>query len=147
MKPQKVEYLIIGRGPGGTPTAMALAAAGKSVLLVEKSPGLGGTCLFEGCIPSKIFRESARRLRELREAGEFGLCLPTHDVTVNWSDVLARKRAILKRRSAVLFYSRKRWNRKPMKTKPSRWLPGHKRSSQASRLTWARFHWRCQRAT
>jgi len=96
---QHVEYLVIGGGPGGTPAAMALAAAGKSVLLVEKGPGLGGTCLFEGCIPSKIFRESARRLREIREASEFGLCLPTQDVAVNWSAVLERKRAILKRRS------------------------------------------------
>jgi dihydrolipoamide dehydrogenase len=93
------DVLVIGGGPGGTPTAMALAQAGKKVLLVEAGAGLGGTCLFEGCIPSKIFRESARRLRELREAGEFGLCLPTQDVTVNWSAVLERKRAILKRRS------------------------------------------------
>jgi dihydrolipoamide dehydrogenase len=98
MKPQQIEYLIIGGGPGGTPAAMALASAGKSVLLVEKGQGLGGTCLFEGCIPSKIFRESARRLRELKQAGDFGLCLPTQDVTVNWSVVLQRKRAILKRR-------------------------------------------------
>ncbi len=59
MKLQNVEYLIIGGGPGGTSTAMALAAAGKSVLLVEKGPGLGGTCLFEDCIPSKIFCEAA----------------------------------------------------------------------------------------
>ena len=93
------DVLVIGGGPGGTPTAMALAQAGKKVLLVEAGAGLGGTCLFEGCIPSKIFRESARRLRELREAGDFGLCLPTLDVTVNWSAVLERKRAILKRRS------------------------------------------------
>jgi len=99
MKVQNVEYLIIGGGPGGTPTAMTLAAAGKSVLLVEKGPGLGGTCLFEGCIPSKIFRETARRLREIREAADFGLCLLTQDVAVNWSAVLERKRAILKRRS------------------------------------------------
>jgi dihydrolipoamide dehydrogenase len=93
------DVLVIGGGPGGTPTAMALAQAGKKVLLVEAGAGLGGTCLFEGCIPSKIFRESARRLRELRESSEFGLCLPTLDVTVNWSAVLERKRAILKRRS------------------------------------------------
>ena len=99
MKSQKVEYLVIGGGPGGTPAAMALATAGKSVLLVEKGQGLGGTCLFEGCIPSKIFRESARRLRELKQAKEFGLCLPTQDVTLNWSAVLQRKRTILKHRS------------------------------------------------
>jgi pyruvate/2-oxoglutarate dehydrogenase complex dihydrolipoamide dehydrogenase (E3) component len=62
MTSQQVEYLVIGGGPGGTPAAMALAAAGKSVLLVEQGPGLGGTCLFEGCIPSKLFREAARHL-------------------------------------------------------------------------------------
>ncbi len=99
MDTQHVEYLIIGGGPGGTPTAMALATAGKSVLLIEKGPGLGGTCLFEGCIPSKIFRESARRLREIKQASDFGLCLPTQDVTVNWSAVLQRKRSILQHRS------------------------------------------------
>ncbi|HED33894.1 MAG TPA: NAD(P)/FAD-dependent oxidoreductase [Gammaproteobacteria bacterium] len=96
---QQVEFLVIGGGPGGTPAAMALAAAGKSVMLVEKGPGPGGTCLFEGCIPSKILRESARRLRELKQAGQFGLCLPTQDVTINWSAILERKRAILKQRS------------------------------------------------
>lgn len=93
------DFLVIGGGPGGTPTAMALASAGKSVLLVEKGSGLGGTCLFEGCIPSKILRESARRLREIREATDFGLCLPTLDVRVDWYAIQQRKRAILKRRS------------------------------------------------
>jgi dihydrolipoamide dehydrogenase len=93
------DVLVIGGGPGGTPTAMALASAGKQVLLVESGDGLGGTCLFEGCIPSKILRESARRLRELREAADFGLCLPTQDVRLDWSAIQERKRAILHRRS------------------------------------------------
>jgi dihydrolipoamide dehydrogenase len=93
------DVLIIGGGPGGTPTAMALASAGKQVLLVESGDGLGGTCLFEGCIPSKIMRESARRLRELREAADFGLCLPTQDVRLDWSVIQGRKRTILQRRS------------------------------------------------
>ncbi len=93
------DFLIIGGGPGGTPTAMALASAGKQVLLVESGAGLGGTCLFEGCIPSKILRESARRLRELREAADFGLCLPTQDARVDWYAIQERKRVILQRRS------------------------------------------------
>ncbi len=101
---QQVEFLVIGGGPGGTPAAMALASAGKSVMLVEKGQGLGGTCLFEGCIPSKIFRESARRLRELKEAGQFGLCLLSQDVTVNWSAVLERKRSILQQRSEAALH-------------------------------------------
>jgi len=99
MKIQHIEFLVIGAGPGGTPAAMALADAGQSVILVEKGPGPGGTCLFEGCIPSKILRESARRLRELKQAGQFGLCLPTRNVTVNWSAILERKRSILRQRS------------------------------------------------
>jgi len=99
MKRQNYDVLVIGGGPGGTPAAMALAAAGRQVLLVEKGAGLGGTCLFEGCIPSKIFRESARRKRELEEAMAFGLCLPSGETHLDWSAVLERKRAILRRRS------------------------------------------------
>ncbi len=95
------DFLVIGGGPGGTPAAMALATAGKRVLLVEKGDGLGGTCLFEGCIPSKILRESARRLREIREAMGFGLCLPSLDVHIDWYAIQQRKRAILQRRSAA----------------------------------------------
>ncbi|MDA8440279.1 MAG: FAD-dependent oxidoreductase, partial [Propionibacterium sp.] len=70
---EHVDVLVIGGGPGGTPAAMALAGAGKRVLLVEAGRGLGGTCLFEGCIPSKIFRETAARRHEILRAGDFGL--------------------------------------------------------------------------
>jgi hypothetical protein len=54
----KVDVLVIGGGPGGTPAAMALASARRQTLLVEKGAGLGGTCLFEGCIPSKILHKA-----------------------------------------------------------------------------------------
>ena len=94
-----IDFLVIGGGPGGTPLAMVLAQAGRSVGLVESGPGLGGTCLFEGCIPSKIFREVARRLRELRDDKLFGLQLPALDADVDWPAVLARKHEILGRRS------------------------------------------------
>ncbi|HUX31838.1 MAG TPA: NAD(P)/FAD-dependent oxidoreductase [Thiobacillus sp.] len=93
------DVLVIGGGPGGTPAAMALAQAGKKVLLVEAGAGLGGTCLFEGCIPSKIFRETAQRLRDISHAEAFGIQLPHELVHLNWRQVQARKRAILQRRS------------------------------------------------
>jgi len=95
----KVDVLVVGGGPGGTPAAMALADAGRSVLLVEKGLGLGGTCLFEGCIPSKILRESASRLQAIRHAQEFGLRIPAGEIGIDWGAIMKRKAAILRGRA------------------------------------------------
>jgi len=93
---EHVDVLVIGGGPGGTPAAMALASAGTRVLLVEAGSGLGGTCLFEGCIPSKIFRETAARRHEIRRAGEFGLQTGTVGLPdVDWAAVQTRRHQLL----------------------------------------------------
>ena len=73
----KFDVAVIGGGPGGTPAAMALAGAGKKVLLVEASGKLGGACLFVGCIPSKIIRFTADELVKLTQVGSrFGVSKP-----------------------------------------------------------------------
>jgi len=97
---ERLDVLVIGGGPGGTPAALALAQAGKRVLLVEAGRGLGGTCLFEGCIPSKIYREVAARRRECARASEFGL-LPSGggDCAIDWSAVQTRRHRILTQRA------------------------------------------------
>jgi dihydrolipoamide dehydrogenase len=95
----KFDVLVVGGGPGGTPAAMALASAGRRVLLVERGAGLGGTCLFEGCIPSKILRESAERLQAIRRAKEFGLQVPAGEIGVDWAAIMKRKAEILHRRA------------------------------------------------
>ena len=46
--------IIIGAGPGGYETALEAASRGIEVILVSEGP-LGGTCLNEGCIPTKTF--------------------------------------------------------------------------------------------
>ena len=45
--------LIIGAGPGGYECAVRAAKAGLDVHIVDKVGHLGGTCLNEGCIPTK----------------------------------------------------------------------------------------------
>ena len=78
---------------------MALAQAGRRVMLVEAGEGLGGTCLFSGCIPSKIFRETAFRRREAARGAEFGLAVDSASPDVNWAAVQSRRHRILAQRS------------------------------------------------
>lgn len=52
------DIIIIGTGPGGYRTAAYAAQKGKKVTIIEKS-NAGGTCLNEGCIPTKSFAHDA----------------------------------------------------------------------------------------
>ena len=67
-----MKMIIIGAGPGGYETALLAARRGVEVVLVEAGP-VGGTCLNEGCIPTKAFCRNAEVLDGLREASEFGV--------------------------------------------------------------------------
>lgn len=49
-----MKIIIIGAGPGGYETAVEAAARGIEVILIHEGK-LGGTCLNEGCIPTKVF--------------------------------------------------------------------------------------------
>lgn len=66
------KLLIIGAGPGGYETAAEAAKRGLSVTIVE-SAEVGGTCLNEGCIPTKAFCRHAQILDDLHRADEFGI--------------------------------------------------------------------------
>lgn len=63
---------IIGAGPGGYETAVAAASAGVEVNLISGGP-LGGTCLNEGCIPTKTLCRDAEILEDVRNAAKFGV--------------------------------------------------------------------------
>lgn len=58
------DIIIIGAGPGGADLALHATAVGLSVLLFEESL-LGGTCLNEGCIPTKsLLASSSKQVKE-----------------------------------------------------------------------------------
>jgi dihydrolipoamide dehydrogenase len=84
-----VEVAIIGAGGAGYPAAFLLAAAGRSVLLVDPIGILGGDCLAEGCVPSKAVRERALALATARSLADPSL--PADDQKRNWSAVLQHK--------------------------------------------------------
>jgi dihydrolipoamide dehydrogenase len=66
------DIVILGGGSGGYSCALRAAQLGKRVALVEKGK-LGGTCLHQGCIPTKALLHAAEVAEETREAAAFGV--------------------------------------------------------------------------
>jgi NAD(P) transhydrogenase len=64
---QQCDFLIIGSGPAGQKAAIQGAKAGRSVVLVEREPEVGGMCVHKATIPSKALREAALRLQSARK--------------------------------------------------------------------------------
>jgi pyruvate/2-oxoglutarate dehydrogenase complex dihydrolipoamide dehydrogenase (E3) component len=86
------EYIIIGSGQGGTPLAAALARAGKKTALVENRH-VGGTCVNEGCTPTKTMVASARVAYLARRGADYGV--GTGDVAIDMKRVRRRKRDVV----------------------------------------------------
>ena len=87
-----MKIIIIGAGPGGYETALLAAKRGVEVILIEAGH-VGGTCLNEGCIPTKSFCRNAEVLDELREAEAFGVTGLSYDF--DFKTVAARKNAVV----------------------------------------------------
>ena len=87
-----MKIIIIGAGPGGYETALLAAKRGVEVVLIE-SGHVGGTCLNEGCIPTKTFCKNAEVLDSMREGETFGLTDLTYGF--DFSKVIDRKNAVV----------------------------------------------------
>lgn len=92
-----IDVLTIGAGGGGYPAAFRLAAAGRSVVMVDPKGVLSGNCLAEGCVPSKAVREIAHHLQRHRRLQKSGL---PGDVRLDYSAVVAHKDQVQTRRYA-----------------------------------------------
>ena len=87
-----MKIIIIGAGPGGYETALLAARRNVEVVLIESGP-VGGTCLNEGCIPTKAFCKNAEVLDGLREAEEFGVTGLSYGF--DFKKVVERKNAVV----------------------------------------------------
>lgn len=86
------KIIIIGAGPGGYETAATAARNGFDVTLIEANE-VGGTCLNEGCIPTKALCRTASLLTDLAEAAGYGVDNVSY--SLNFPAVMARKEAIV----------------------------------------------------
>lgn len=87
--------VIIGGGPAGYVAAITAARQGQQVMMIEDHQ-LGGTCLNEGCIPTKSLLESAETYEKVKHAASFGIDVPASEVSVNWEGVQQYKNKVMK---------------------------------------------------
>jgi pyruvate/2-oxoglutarate dehydrogenase complex dihydrolipoamide dehydrogenase (E3) component len=86
------DLIVIGAGQGGGPLAGTAADHGQSAALIEQKH-VGGTCVNEGCTPTKTMIASARVAHLARRAEDYGV--HTGDVSVDMTTVRRRKRDIV----------------------------------------------------
>ncbi len=83
------DAIVIGAGQAGPSLAVRLAAAGLSTALIEREH-LGGTCVNDGCIPTKTLIASARAAFVARRAADYGVRVEG-EVSVDMKAVKERK--------------------------------------------------------
>src|SRR6266436_9319863 len=86
------DAIVIGAGQAGGPLSTALARAGWNTALIERVH-VGGTCINEGCTPTKTMVASARVAYLARRGADYGV--QTGPIAVDMTKVRQRKRAIV----------------------------------------------------
>lgn len=99
------DAIVIGTGQSGPALAARLAGAGMRVAVIEKGR-FGGTCVNNGCTPTKALVASAYVARVCRRAQEYGIDVGG-TISVDMRRVKARKDAIVARSTTSV----ERWMR------------------------------------
>ena len=86
------DAIVIGAGQAGGPLSTALANAGWKTAIIERIH-VGGTCINEGCTPTKTMVASARVAYLARRGADYGV--HTGPVTIDMVKVRQRKRDIV----------------------------------------------------
>src|SRR5215510_6894083 len=88
----RVDAVIIGTGQAGPPLAARLAAAGKTVAVIERHL-FGGTCVNTGCMPTKTLVASAYAAYLARRGADFGVAIEA-PIKIDMKRVSARAAAV-----------------------------------------------------
>lgn len=86
------QAIVIGSGQGGTPLCQAFARAGFRTALIERKH-VGGSCINEGCTPTKTMIASARVAYLARRGGDYGV--HSGNIRIDMERVRQRKRDIV----------------------------------------------------
>ena len=89
----KFDVLVIGGGPGGYLAAERAAQGGLKAAVIEKR-ALGGTCLNEGCMPTKTLLYCAKQYAAAKHGAEYGVS--AENVKIDHAKVVDRKDKVVK---------------------------------------------------
>ena len=89
---EHLDAVIIGTGQAGKPLAGALAEVGWKTAIVERGR-VGGTCIIDGCTPTKTMIASARVAHLARRVPDYGVNVGP--VRIDMTVVRARKRTVV----------------------------------------------------
>src|SRR5262245_48448443 len=93
MATTRFDAIIVGTGQAGPALAARLSVAGMKVAVIERHK-FGGTCVNDGCTPTKTMVASAYAARLAARGAEYGVELPGA-ARVDMRRVKARKDAVV----------------------------------------------------
>jgi len=97
------DVVIIGGGPGGYVAAIRAAQLGMKVACIEKRKHFGGTCLNEGCIPSKALLNSSYKYWEANNTfSSYGINFS--DISLDLNKFMSRKNEVVKNLTSGISY-------------------------------------------
>lgn len=91
---EKYDAIVIGSGQAGTPLSKKLAESGLKTALIEKR-WVGGTCVNDGCSPTKTMVASAKLAWSVANSEKLGIHVGGY--TVDFHEILDRKNEVVNR--------------------------------------------------
>ena len=88
------DLIVLGGGPGGYLAAERAGQAGLKTLCIEDRH-MGGTCLNEGCIPTKTLLYSAKTYDSARHASKYAVNVS--EVSFDLPKIIARKSKVVRK--------------------------------------------------
>ncbi|MGH9671756.1 MAG: FAD-dependent oxidoreductase, partial [Bryobacteraceae bacterium] len=91
--PRRFDAIVVGAGQAGPSLAARLDGAGMKIAIIERAR-FGGTCVNDGCTPTKTLIASAYAAQLARRAAEYGVRIQG-EPSIDMQRVKARKDAIV----------------------------------------------------
>ena len=88
------DVAVIGAGSGGYAAARIATSEGLKTVILEGGEEVGGLCILRGCMPTKALLYAAEVLHLASHPEPWGI--RTEDVSFNFTQVMARKDALVK---------------------------------------------------